>query len=100
MIFVGMFVIDECCWVVDFLEMVYSYGDVMFVVVDDSINYIFDGLKGEIVGVQIGIIFVDQLKVFGIFGEVKFYDSLVDIMCDVKLGCIKVGFGDVLIIVY
>ncbi|WP_196216722.1 substrate-binding periplasmic protein [Paracoccus shanxieyensis] len=100
MISAGMFATDERRRVVDFSETVYSYGDAMFVAADDSTNYTLDGLKGETVGAQIGTTFADQLKALGTFGEVKLYDSLADIMRDVKLGRIKAGFGDAPIIAY
>ncbi|OYX83622.1 MAG: amino acid ABC transporter substrate-binding protein, partial [Azorhizobium sp. 35-67-5] len=56
--------------------------------------------KGETVGAQIGTTFADSLKALGVFGEVKLYDSIADIMRDVKLGRIKAGFGDQPIVAY
>ena len=57
-------------------------------------------LKGETVGAQIGTTFADALRALGVFGEVKLYNSIADIMRDVKLGRIKAGFGDQPIVAY
>lgn len=96
----GMFATDERKKVVDFSTPVYSYGDAMFVAADDATNYTLDDLKGETVGAQIGTTFADKLQALGTFGEVKLYDSIADIMRDVKLGRIKAGFGDKPIVAY
>lgn len=96
----GMLATDKRKEVVDFSDTVYSYGDGMFVAADDDNAYQLDDLAGEAVGAQIGTTFADKLQAKGIFKEVKLYDSLVDIMRDVKLGRIKAGFGDLPIIAY
>lgn len=96
----GMFATDKRKEVVDFSDTVYSYGDAMFVAADDDTAYQIDDLAGEVVGAQIGTTFADKLQAKEIFKEVKLYDSLVDIMRDVKLGRIKAGFGDKPIIAY
>lgn len=96
----GMLVTDARKKIVDFSDAVYSYGDTMFVAADNAQNYSIEALKGEIVGAQIGTTFADQLKALGTFGEIKLYDSLADIMRDVKLGRIKAGFGDQPIVAY
>ncbi|WP_028092589.1 ABC transporter substrate-binding protein [Pseudodonghicola xiamenensis] len=96
----GMFATDKRKEVVDFSETVYSYGDAVFVSGDDTGSYQLDDLAGEVVGAQIGTTFADQLQAKGIFSEVKLYDSLADIMRDVKLGRIKAGFGDKPIVAY
>ena len=96
----GMFATDKRKEVVDFSDTVYSYGDAMFVAADDDTAYQIDDLAGEVVGAQIGTTFADKLQAKGIFKEVKLYDSLVDIMRDVKLGRIKAGFDDKPIIAY
>ncbi|WP_370312757.1 ABC transporter substrate-binding protein [Sagittula sp.] len=96
----GMFATDKRKEVVDFSTPVYSYGDAAFVAAEDEGSYQLDDFAGEVVGAQIGTTFADQLQAKGIFSEVKLYDSLVDIMRDVKLGRIKAGFGDKPIIAY
>ncbi|MDD8023766.1 MAG: ABC transporter substrate-binding protein [Paracoccaceae bacterium] len=96
----GMFATDKRKEVVNFSTPVYSYGDAAFVAADDTASYQIDDLAGQVVGAQIGTTFADQLQAKGIFSEVKLYDSLVDIMRDVKLGRIKAGFGDKPIVAY
>ncbi|MCG5485704.1 MAG: ABC transporter substrate-binding protein [Sinorhizobium meliloti] len=96
----GMLATDERRKVVSFSDTVYSYGDAMFVATDNPENYTIEALKGETVGAQIGSTFADSLKALGVFGEVKLYDSIADIMRDVKLGRIKAGFGDQPIVAY
>lgn len=96
----GMFATDKRKEVVDFTQPVYQYGDGMFVAADDTNNYTLDDLAGETVGAQVGSVFVDKLRALGTLGEVKLYDSIADIMRDVKLGRIKAGVGDMPVIAY
>ncbi|MFD0389718.1 ABC transporter substrate-binding protein [Tistrella bauzanensis] len=100
MISAGMFATDKRREVVDFSTPVYSYGEGMFVAADDATDYTLDDLNGATVGAQVGTTFADTLKARGTFGEIKLYDSIADIMRDVKLGRIKAGFGDKPIIAY
>lgn len=87
--------------VVDFSDTVYSYGEGLVVRADDKGRYTsMDDLKGEVVGAQVGTVFVDALNKKGIFKEVRTYDSVSDILRDVALGRIKAGFGDHPIIAY
>ncbi|TDT99275.1 MULTISPECIES: ABC transporter substrate-binding protein [Azorhizobium] len=95
----GMLATDERRKVVDFSEPVYTYGDAMFVAADAK-DVTLDDLKGQVVGAQVGTTFADSLKALNIFSEVKLYESIADIMRDVKLGRIKAGFGDQPIIAY
>lgn len=96
----GMLVTEPRKAIVNFTDPVYSYGDAMFVAADNGENYTVEDLKGETVGAQIGTTFADGLKALNIFGEIKLYDSIADIMRDVKLGRIKAGFGDQPIVAY
>jgi polar amino acid transport system substrate-binding protein len=96
----SMFATDARRQVVDFSSTVYSFGEGLFVASSDAKDYTLQDLKGEAVGAQIGTIFVDDLKALGIFKEIKLYDSIADIMRDVKLGRIKAGFGDKPIVAY
>ena len=87
--------------VVDFSEPVYSYGEGLMVKSDDNRNYpTLDELKGEVVGAQVGTIFVDMLQKKGIFKEVRTYDSVADMSRDLALGRIKAAVGDQPIMVY
>jgi len=87
--------------VVDFTEPVYSYGEGMVVNAEDKGDFSnLENLRGQIVGVQVGTVYVDPLKNTGLFKEVKVYDSLGDVIRDVSLGRIKAGFGDYPIVAY
>lgn len=87
--------------VVDFSDAVYSYGEGLIVKADDAKNYVtLDELKGEIVGAQVGTVFLDMLTKKGIFKEVRSYDSVADMTRDLALGRIKAGLGDQPIIAY
>lgn len=87
--------------VVDFSDPVYSYGEGLIVKADDAKNYAtLDDLKGEVVGAQVGTVFLDMLNKKGIFKEVRSYDSVADMTRDLALGRIKAGLGDQPIIAY
>lgn len=87
--------------VVGFTDPVYSYGEGLVIKADDARSYAsLDDLKGEVVGAQVGTIFVDMLNKKGIFKEVRTYDSVADMMRDISLGRIKAGLGDQPIIAY
>lgn len=87
--------------VVDFTDPVYAYGEALVVNADDSKQYkSMDDLKGEVVGVQVGTVYVEPMKKNPLFKEVKVYDSLADVLRDVSLGRIKAGFGDYPIVAY
>ena len=87
--------------VVDFTTPVYPYGEAMVVNAKDTKPYTsLDDLRGEVVGVQVGTVYVEPMKKIGLFKEVKVYDSLADILRDVGLGRIKAGFGDYPIVAY
>ena len=87
--------------VVDFSDPVYSYGEGLIVKADDAKNYAtLDDLKGEVVGAQVGTVFLDMLNKKGIFKEVRSYDSVADMTRDLSLGRIKAGLGDQPIMAY
>lgn len=87
--------------VVDFTDPVYSYGDGLLVKAEDAKQYTsLEDLKGEVVGAQVGTVFVDLLMSKGYFKEVRSYDSLVDMARDLSLGRIKAGIGDQPILAY
>lgn len=96
----SMFMTEKRKEVVAFSLPVYTYGEAMFVVASDSKNYTLQDLKGETVGAQIGSTYADALQALGVFGEVKLYDSIADMMRDVSVGRIKAGFGDQPIVAY
>ena len=87
--------------VVDFTTPVYSYGEALVVNANDTKPYTsLEELRGEVVGVQIGTVYVEPMKKTGLFKEVKVYDALADVLRDVGLGRIKAGFGDYPIVAY
>ncbi len=87
--------------VVDFSDPVYSYGEGLLVKADDAKAYAsLDDLKGEVVGAQVGTVFLDMLNKKGIFKEVRSYDSVADMTRDLALGRIKAGLGDQPILAY
>ncbi|MGJ7573429.1 ABC transporter substrate-binding protein [Variovorax sp. RB2P76] len=87
--------------VVDFSDPVYSYGEGLLVKGDDTRAYVsLDELKGEVVGAQVGTVFLDMLTKKGIFKEVRSYDSVADMTRDLSLGRIKAGLGDQPIMAY
>ncbi|UCI10560.1 ABC transporter substrate-binding protein [Mesorhizobium sp. B1-1-8] len=96
----SMFVTEKRKEVIDFSTPVYSYGEIMFVSAQDPKNYKIAELKGGVIGAPIGSTFADALQKLGLFKEVKLYDSIADIVRDVRLGRIKAGFGDRPIVAY
>ena len=87
--------------VIDFSEPVFPYPEGMVVSASDNTAYkSLADVKGQVVGAQVGTVYVDFLKKNGEFADVKVYDSLADILRDVSLGRIKAGFGDAPILKY
>ncbi|GAB7549175.1 ABC transporter substrate-binding protein [Cupriavidus sp. 8B] len=87
--------------VVTFSDPVYSYGEGLLVKADDTKTYsTLDELKGEVVGAQVGTVFLDMLNKKGIFKEVRSYDSIADMSRDLSLGRIKAALGDQPLIAY
>jgi polar amino acid transport system substrate-binding protein len=87
--------------VIDFSDPVYTYGEGLLVPNTDKKDYAaLEDLKGEVVGAQVGTAFVDALKKTGLFGEVKVYDTIPDILRDVNTGRLKAGFADYPILAY
>jgi polar amino acid transport system substrate-binding protein len=87
--------------VVDFSNPVYSYGEALIVKVDDAKPYTsLDDLKGEVVGAQVGTVYIDQLNKKGGFKEVRSYDTGAEMLRDVGLGRIKAGIVDQPIVSY
>jgi|SRR5690625_278093 len=87
--------------VVAFTDPVYAYGEALIIKEDDETPYSsLEDLKGEVVGAQVGTVFVDLLREKGYFKDVRSYDSLADLSRDVALGRIKAGIGDEPILSY
>lgn len=96
----GMLVTEKRKETVNFSDPVYSYGETLIIAASDPKNYTLEDLKGEVVGAQVGTSFAEALQKTGLFKEIKLYDSIADIMREVKLGRIKAGFGDAPIVAY
>jgi polar amino acid transport system substrate-binding protein len=87
--------------VIDFSDPVFPYPEGLIVKSDDNTHYRnLADLKGQVVGAQVGTVYVDFLRKNGEFADVKTYDSLADVIRDVGLGRIKAGFGDAPILRY
>ena len=81
--------------VVDFSDDVYSYGEGMVVAKDDTKEYTsFQDVAGEVVGAQVGTVYIAALEEAGIFPEVKAYETIPAVINDVNAGRIKAGFVD------
>ena len=97
----AMFVTAARKEVIDFSEPFYTYGEGLLVPKTDTRSYASqEDLKGEVVGAQVGTAFVDALKKSGLFGEVRAYDTIPDILRDVNAGRLKAGFADYPILAY
>jgi polar amino acid transport system substrate-binding protein len=87
--------------VIDFSDPIFPYPEGLVVNVADNSPYkMLSDLKGQVVGAQVGTVYIDFLRREGEFAEVKVYDSLADMLRDVGLGRIKAGFGTAPILKY
>ncbi|OWY08396.1 amino acid ABC transporter substrate-binding protein [Thioclava sp. F42-5] len=87
---------------ISFSDPILPYGE-GWVVSDDfegGISADFSELKGKVVGVQQGTVYLERLQKAGNFGELRVYDSLADILAEVQRGRIAAGMGDRPIISY
>lgn len=91
----AMFITPTRQEVVDFSLPIYSYGEGVVVLKQDTTAYqsIAD-LKGKRVGVQVGTAFVEPLQKSGLFSEVKLYETTPDLMRDANAGRIDAGVLD------
>src|SRR5437762_4638047 len=81
--------------IVDFSDPVFPYPEGMIVNIGDKTAYrSLADFKGQVVGAQVGSVYVELLKRNGDFAEVKLYDSLADILREMSMGHIRAGFGD------
>jgi polar amino acid transport system substrate-binding protein len=84
---------------VDFSDAIYTYGEGLIVPKSDTKDYVsFDDMKGYAVGAQVGTVYVEPLK--KVFGDIKIYDTIPDIMRDVNIGRLQAGFADYPIAAY
>jgi polar amino acid transport system substrate-binding protein len=86
--------------VVDFTLPVYSYGAGLVVSsADNKLYRSVTDLKGLRVGAQVGTMYVDQLRPASP-KDLKTYDSLYDILRDLRFGRIDAAYGDAPILRY
>jgi polar amino acid transport system substrate-binding protein len=84
---------------IDFSDAIYTYGEGLIVPKTDTKDYVsFDDMKGYAVGAQVGTVYVEPLK--KVFGDIKIYDTIPDIMRDVNIGRLQAGFADYPIAAY
>lgn len=84
-----------------FSEPVFPFPEGMVVNLDDNTPYkSLADLKGQVVGAQIGSVYIEFLRRNGDFADIKIDNSLADILRDVSEGRIKAGFGDAPILKY
>jgi len=84
---------------IDFSDPIYTYGEGLIVPKKDTKDYVsFDDMKGYAVGAQVGTAYVEPLK--KVFGDVKIYDTIPDILRDVNAGRLQAGFADYPIAAY
>lgn len=88
--------------VIDFSDPVMPYGEGIVVPADGetSISADFSELQGQVIGVQQGTVYLENLQGSDVFSEVRVYDSLADILAEVDRGRIAAGMGDRPIIAY
>ncbi|AYD03508.1 ABC transporter substrate-binding protein [Neorhizobium sp. NCHU2750] len=97
----AMFATPARAEVVDFTNTIYGYGEGLFVSKSDTTQYVsYDELKGQVIGAQIGTIYIKKLQDSGLFAEVKGYETIQDMMRDVNAGRIKAAFADYPIVAY
>ena len=97
----AMFATPARAQVIDFTGTVITYGEGLVVPAADKADYTdWSGLKGKVVGAQVGTAFVEPLQKSGLFGEVKIYDTIPDILRDVNAGRLQGGFADYPILAY
>jgi polar amino acid transport system substrate-binding protein len=96
MISAGMFITPVRKEVVDFSMPVFSFGEGLVGNKKDGTAYTsFADMKGKKVGAAIGTSVADMVqKKSELFGEVKLYDSSVEMFTDVNNGRIDLGVID------
>lgn len=82
--------------VIDFSDPVMPYGEgfVVHESFEGGISSDFSELKGKVVGVQQGTVYLEKLQEVEGFKELRIYDSLADILSEVNRGRIDAGIGD------
>ena len=86
---------------IDFSDPVFAYAEGLVVNINDKTAYrALSDLKGKVVGVQSGTVYVDFVKRAGEFAEVKLYPSVADILREISQGRLFAGVADAPILAY
>ncbi|MEI6183410.1 MAG: ABC transporter substrate-binding protein [Polynucleobacter sp.] len=97
----AMFINPKRQEVIDFSRPIITYGEGLIVPKSDTLEYTgLADLKGKIIGVQKGTLFVESIEKSGLFSEVRIYDNIPSIIADVQAGRIHAGIIDKPIVVY
>ncbi len=87
--------------VVDFSDMLFSYGEVVVVNAKDNTEYKnTNDFNGKVVGVQTGTVTVAPMKEVAGIKELKLYDTMQDMIREVSIGRIDVALGDGPVMLY
>ncbi|MEO6353280.1 MAG: ABC transporter substrate-binding protein [bacterium] len=87
--------------VVDFSDMLFSYGEVIVVNAKDNTEYkSTSDFKGKVVGVQTGTVTVEPMKNVAGIKELKMYDTMPDMIREASIGRIDVAVGDGPVMLY
>ncbi|PUA16941.1 ABC transporter substrate-binding protein [Glaciimonas sp. PCH181] len=87
--------------VVDFSDVLFTYGEELVVNAKDNTEYKnTSDLKGKVVGVQTGTVTVEPMKSVAGIKELKMYDTMPDMIRDVAIGRIDVAVGDGPVMLY
>lgn len=88
--------------VVDFSDPIFPYGEGLVVRADDDTMYTagLTETAGKTIGVQQGTKYLTDLETLEGIGDIKVYENIADIMKEVELGRIDVGFADQPIMAY
>jgi len=87
--------------VVDFSNILFSYGEAIIVNAKDKTEYkSTNDFEGKVVGVQTGTVTVAPMKDVAGIKELRMYDTMQDMIREVSVGRIDVAVGDGPVMLY
>jgi polar amino acid transport system substrate-binding protein len=87
--------------VVDFSDRLFSYGEAVVVNAGDDTEYKnTSDFNGKVVGVQTGTVIAEPMKEVTGIKELRFYDTMQDLIREVSIGRIDVALGDGPVMLY
>lgn len=87
--------------VVDFSDILFTYGEVVVVSAKDKTEYKnTSDFKGKMVGVQTGTVTVEPMKNVAGVKELRMYETMPDMIREVGIGRIDVAVGDGPVMLY